>query len=226
MAVSSETIQLRSIRLSEQQHELPSCRDILQPSETDRADRFIKPADRDRFILCRGLLRRILGAELGNDPASIDFHRNEQGKPYLPNSALQFNISHSNDRLLVAVTAGRAVGVDIEFRRDNVQMKAISERFFSPEELAFFLNQGTARDVFFDIWSKKEAYVKALGTGIFRDLQSFTVPLDDLPERPSLEDAPWIFQSLDIDPDYSAALVWQQLDTDAAPPNLQFTKPS
>jgi 4'-phosphopantetheinyl transferase len=184
----------------------------LQPPELARAERFIKPSDRDRFILCRGLLRQTLGSKLNRNPATIDFHRNEQGKPYLPDNDLQFNMSHSRDRLLIAVTHKRAVGVDIEFRRKGVPMDAIAERWFAPQEIAFFQASEDSQHAFFDIWSRKEAYVKALGKGIFQDLTSFSVPLGEPPNVPILGTIDgWAFQGLEIDPAYSAALVWQDL---------------
>ena len=216
MAIPCDTIELWSIRLSEHRNELPDCRALLLPDEIERANRFMKPADRNRYILCRATLRRILASELGVLPVDIKFLRNQQGKPYLSQYPLQFNISHSNDRLLIALAHDRALGVDIEFRRDNLQMNAITKRFFSPDEQAVFQTSKNPRATFFDIWSKKEAYVKALGTGIFQDLQSFTVPQENLPEP----DIDWAFRTLGIDPAYSAALVWQKCPADRGRPDL------
>ncbi len=119
-----------------------------------------------------------------------------------------FNISHSRDRLLIAVTSGRAIGIDIEFRRSGINMNAIADRWFSPKERAFFQTLENPEKGFFDIWAKKEAYVKALGTGIFKELSSFTVALDNEPNVPSLgKTNEWFFQPLEIDPAYAAALV-------------------
>lgn len=166
----------------------------------------------------RGILRRILSQYLDCSPESIRFEHNENGKPFLPESDICFNLSHSRDRLLIAVTAGREVGIDIEFRRGGINMAAIAGRWFSAAEQEFFQTllalsgvEGEKPEIgFFDIWSKKEAFVKAQGLGIFHGLADFTVPFGTDPEVPmfgSNED--WFFQCLEIDPAYSAAVVSQ-----------------
>ena len=219
MKKKSESIELSSIRISGCTEELEACRNVLTAAEAERAERFIQPADRDRFIICRGLLRRTLARRLNTAPCSIEFIRNEHGKPYLPGGELEFNVSHSRDRLLIAVTSDRAVGVDIEFRRDGVPMEAIAKRWFSPAECAFFQTLKNPRDGFFDIWAKKEAYVKALGRGIFQELNSFSVPLGGAPDVSWVDHIDgWAFQTLNIDPDYAAAIVSK---TPAAPVQLR-----
>ncbi len=168
----------------------------------------------------RRTLRKVLSRYLNCDPASIRFEHNENGKPFLPGSELQFNLSHSRDRLLIAVTAGRDVGIDIEYRRPNVNMNAIAERWFSKEEQEFFQGLEQPEIGFFDIWAKKEAFVKALGSSIFHGLSSFTVPLGTKPgiPMPGTSDANsvkncaatlWYFQTLEIHPACSAALVYE-----------------
>jgi 4'-phosphopantetheinyl transferase len=217
-----EPIDLWSIRLSGCREQLNACSAALSDSEKKRAERFIKPADRERYVLCRGILRRILADDLSVDPADVEIKRTAQGKPYLPGGELEFNVSHSRDRLLIAA-AGRAVGVDIEFRRDGLPMDAIAERWFAPQEKAFFQSLENPRDGFFDIWAGKEAFVKARGEGIFRELRSFCVPLPPGSAQP-LTDLPdgWGFQCLEIDPDYSAALVWKKHSHDEHPPEVRF----
>jgi len=207
-----ETIQtaidIWSIRLSDVQDELNICNDVLTASEQERAGRLIKQADANRFILCRGLRRRILADYLGENPADLFFEENGNGKPFLADHELTFNVSHSRDRFVVAVTAGRAVGVDIEFRRGDVQMSDIAQRWFSPAEQSFFQCSEHPGNAFFDIWAKKEAYVKAQGKGIFHELNSFSVPLESVPGVPGIGKNPgWFFQTLEIDPRYAAALV-------------------
>jgi len=202
------SIDVWSILLPEFRHELDVCGGLLTADEQKRAGKFIKEEDADRFILCRGLRRRILAGYLNQAPADLCFDHNENGKPFLEGRELNFNVSHSRDRMLIAVTAGRAVGVDIEFRRDGVPMESIAERWFAPEEREFLQGLKNPRTAFFDIWAKKEAYVKALGQGIFRELNSFSVPLDNTPEVPTLgENREWFFQPLEIDPVYAAAIV-------------------
>jgi 4'-phosphopantetheinyl transferase len=203
-------IELWSFFLPHLRDRLPDCRRVLSRAERERADSFRRSADAECSVLSRGLLRKILAEALNRDPAQLEFVRNDQGKPFLKDSGgLEFNVSHSRDRLLIAVTHGRAVGVDIEYRRSGVHRSAIAERWFSSEERSFFKNAKHPERVFFDIWSKKEACVKALGTGIFKELSSFTVPYKSAGGRPVFsDDKAWVFQSLEIDPAYAAALVW------------------
>ena len=208
MPILNKSIEIWNIFLPEYSVEIDSCRGLLNCEEIDRADKFRREKDAEGFILCRGLLRSILADCLETDPAALSFRRNEQGKPFLENGELEFNVSHSRDRLLVAVTSGREVGVDIEFRRSGLSMESIAERWFSPDEREFFQTLENPEKGFFDIWAKKEAYVKALGKGIYKDLNSFTVPLGEKPSFPTIgKDERWFFQTLEIDPAYAAAVV-------------------
>jgi 4'-phosphopantetheinyl transferase len=187
---------------------LELCRSLLNQAELARAAKFFKPQDAEKFILCRGLLRRILGGILESDPASLAFELNEYGKPYLDGTELEFNVSHSHDRLLIATGFNRAIGVDIEFRRGGINMDAIASRWYAPAERAFFQGSENPERAFFEIWARKEAYVKALGQGIFQELNALEVPLDNEPGVPRVgKNNEWFFQSLEIDPSYAAALV-------------------
>lgn len=216
-------IDLWSFRLSESRDQLAACRSTLTETEQARAEKFLKPSDQERYVLCRGILRRILAELLHTDPTDIEFERNAQGKPYLPGGELDFNLSHSRDRLLIASTSDRAVGVDIEFRRDGIPMDAIAARWFAAQEKQFFQGLENPRNGFFDIWAKKEAYVKARGEGIFRELSSFCVPLPQHEiKEPANVPTGWGFQGLEIDPDYSAALVWKKHADNEHPPEVRF----
>jgi len=215
----NDTIEVWNIHLPECRGEVEFCRSLLADEELARAAKFFKPKDAESFILCRGLLRRVLGEVLETDPSALSFSRNGHGKPFLENTKLEFNVSHSRDRLLIAVTSGRPVGVDIEFRRGSINMDAIAERWFAPAEREFFQTLENQEVGFFDIWAKKEAYVKALGIGIFKELHSFSVPLGNEPNLPMIgNDTEWFFQTLEIDPAYAAALVSK---TPAVPVNLK-----
>lgn len=172
---------------------------LLSLREIARAERLIKPQAQQDYRLARGLLRLVLARYVETAPQNIFFERNEHGKPYITDSPLNFNISHSRDRLLIAVSVGRELGVDIEFRKKNFDSTAIVKRWFSVEERAA-IEKGSD---FFDIWAKKEAYVKALGVGIYKNFHTFTVPF---PRVGNMDG--WSFQALEIDTDYAAALVY------------------
>jgi 4'-phosphopantetheinyl transferase len=202
------SIEIWSLYLPDHREETAACRDLLDGDELDRAGKFIASSDAERFILCRGLLRKLLAGRLQTDPATLRFSRTPNGKPFLENSLLEFNVSHSRDRLLIAMTQGRAVGVDIEFRRDGLSLHAIAKRWFSPEENAFFTAAEHPQRAFFEIWSKKEAYVKALGTGVYKALNTFSVPSGGESLMPGSGGEPrWFFKILEIDPGYAAAVV-------------------
>jgi len=208
METLKKSIRVWNIHLPDHHSETPFCRSLLTGEELDRAAKFRKPEDAEVFILCRGLLRRVLADCLNTEPSGLRFNRNAQGKPFLEDGKLDFNVSHSRDRLLIAVTAGRAVGVDIEFRRSGLNMKSIAKRWFAPEEQEFFQALEKQEEGFFGIWAKKEAYVKALGVGIYKDLNTFAVPLGEKPFSPNIEKTgQWFFQTLEIDPDYAASVV-------------------
>jgi 4'-phosphopantetheinyl transferase len=202
------SIEIWSVFQPDHAGDIDLCRTLLNSDELERADKFKNPADAAGFILCRGLLRRILADCLDADPAGLQFNRNQQGKPFLADSELEFNVSHSRDRLLIAVTSGRAVGVDIEFRRSGLSMVSIAKRWFAPDEQTFFQTSENPERDFFDIWAKKEAYVKALGLGIYKDLNTFAVPVGGKPSFPMIgNDGLWFFQTLEIDSAYAAAVV-------------------
>jgi 4'-phosphopantetheinyl transferase len=204
----TKSIEVWNIHLPDHHGDTALCRSLLTGDELARAAKFIKPGDADGFILGRGLLRRILADCLHTEPSSLRFNCNAQGKPFLEGGGLEFNVSHSRDRLLIAVTAGRPVGVDIEFRRSGLNMESIAKRWFAPEEQEFFEALENPADGFFEIWAKKEAYVKALGVGIYKDLHTFAVPVGEKRFLPVLDTGgKWFFQTLEIDSGYAAAVV-------------------
>jgi 4'-phosphopantetheinyl transferase len=157
--------------------------DTLAVDERTRAERFRFPLDRARFIVARGLLRAIIARYLGREPGAIAFQYSPSGKPSLRDEAgsggLRFNVSHADGIALYAVTRNRAVGVDIESVRTDIVSERIAERFFSPREIASLraLGPELQHDAFFRCWTRKEAYVKARGTGITTALDQFDVSL-------------------------------------------------
>lgn len=162
-------------------------RDLLSPDERERADRFHFDRHRRRFTVGRAALRRLLGGYLGEEPKAIELAYGERDKPYLPGQdherPLQFNLSNSSELALIAVTVGPEVGVDLEALRPMEDALAVSERFFSPSErraLAACATGGAdERDAaFFRCWTRKEAYVKAVGDGIALGLDRFDVSLE------------------------------------------------
>lgn len=163
---------------------------LLSPDEQQRAARFLRDADRQRFTAARGRLRQILGQYLAADPARVEFSYENHGKPFLKNSPvpIHFNLSHSNGLALLAVSSTSPVGIDIEHARGpehSLDALGLARRFFSRAEhtaIAAAPNDDDMRKQFFTCWTRKEAFVKALGSGIAGGLDSFDVLNPELPD--------------------------------------------
>jgi 4'-phosphopantetheinyl transferase len=194
---------------------------ILCPDERERAGRFYYDRHRRRFIVRRGLLRMILGRYLGLKPGQLRFRHGPGGKPALlpppdeGGEALRFNLSHSQELALFAVTRGRELGVDLEYIRPIVAVEQIVAHFFSDRENEAFsaLPPNRQLEAFFNCWTRKEAYVKARGGGLALSLKQFAVSL--APGEPAAlsctggdprEVAGWSLRALKPGPGYVAAL--------------------
>jgi len=156
----------------------------LSREERDRASRFRSSQDRRRFEAGRGLLRHVLGGYLGQPAAALRLAFGPQGKPSLAGpggqTRLEFNLSHSAGWALLGVTRGRAIGVDIEAVRRTPDLEDVARRTFAPAELDCVLRQppGQRTEAFYTCWTRKEAYVKAMGGGLSIALKRFVVSLD------------------------------------------------
>jgi 4'-phosphopantetheinyl transferase len=160
-------------------HDLSVVADVLAPDELERARRFRFERDRRRYLVGRTLLRSILSRYLGQRPAALRFGYSEHGKPALldNHSGLQFNVSNSASLVVYAVISRRAVGIDVEHVRELPDIDAIATQFFAPSEARTVqaLRQPSKTAAFFACWTRKEAYIKAIGTGLSRPLDTFVV---------------------------------------------------
>jgi 4'-phosphopantetheinyl transferase len=159
---------------------------LLAADERHRAARFHFARDRQQYVVARGLLRVLLGSYLGQPPARLEFAYSPHGKPALVDaggatgaSPLRFNLSHAPGRVLYAITSRRAIGVDIEELRDLPDAEQIAERCFSRRERAALraMPAHAKTAAFFACWTRKEAYLKAIGTGLATPLDGFAVSL-------------------------------------------------
>lgn len=192
---------------------------VLNSEEKQRAAKFLVSDAKNNFIIARAALRCLIANYLKCQPEAIILQQNPHGKLYLENNSLKFNLSHSRDLALFAFTLNRPVGVDIEFMRDKLFEEDIAQRFFAPAEVAALLAlpQEKRKQAFFNCWSRKEAFIKAVGVGIFYPLDQFEVAVDcDATGEKSLhihaatEQAKnWKLYALDIAKDYAAAVVTQ-----------------
>jgi 4'-phosphopantetheinyl transferase len=192
----------------------------LTEDERARASRFVFPRDRDRFIAGRGILRSILGQYSRQPAAAVEFTYEPKGKPRLSshdsNPAVRFSVSHSEGLAVYAFSCGREIGVDVEAIRSNLSNEGIAEQFFSSTELAEFrsLPREQSAEGFFLCWTRKEAYVKALGGGLTIPLDSFDVSLTPgMPETLSSADCgQWTLRSFRPSDGYAGAVVAEGKD--------------
>jgi 4'-phosphopantetheinyl transferase len=171
-------------RLSLEQNpdQTAASREVLSADELERADRFLRSEHGARFVASRGGLRILLGRYLNAKPSELTFRYSERGKPSLEHprgTDIQFNLSHSAGLAIYAFSRGRALGVDIEGGDRRVAPEQIARRFFSPREAADLesLAPAARKQAFLRCWTRKEAYLKAVGSGLSAGLGGFSVSL-------------------------------------------------
>src|SRR5436309_5797121 len=193
---------------------------LLSDAERQRASCFLFDRDRDRFIVGRARLRQLLAARLGTRPESVELVYGAHGKPALArrfaDSDLHFNVSHCDDVTLYAFSCGREIGVDVEAVRVIREADDIAGRFFSRREnQAYRALEPRDRPLgFFQCWTRKEAFIKALGDGLSYPLDRFDMSLT--PGEPaeilrveamSGDCCGWRMESLSPAPGFVAAVV-------------------
>lgn len=191
----------------------------LSDDERRRAGRYYFQSDCEHFIVARGVLRSILSSYLGVEAHELRFGYGAYGKPslMLPSDAadLRFNLSHAGGLALYAVTRDRAIGIDLEYLRADMECMQIAARFFSPREHAMLcaLPAAARLEAFFTCWTRKEAYIKARGEGMALPLDQFDVsltpgePAQLLGVRRDLDDPGlWSLQGFSPRPGYIAAV--------------------
>ncbi len=218
-----DQIEVWSVDLNISDDALADLRLTLSNDETARSNRFHFERHRRRFVAARASLRAVLAAYVDLDPSHIEFEYGQKGKPRLAgeavNSGLHFNVSHSNERALIAVSRA-PLGVDIEHIRPLKDCEAIARRFFSEAEQCSLVSVPTERklEAFFTCWTRKEAYIKAVGDGLSIPLDSFDVTFLT-EQKPSLtvrsearQGERWFLNHLAGGPDYIGALAVRDHD--------------
>lgn len=156
---------------------IPVTQTLLSADERERAERFRFERDRNRFTACRSALRQILANRLNQPAHQIVFAYGPRGKPYLPGSDIRFNLSHAGDDALIAIAQGREVGVDIERPDGRLNPNELAAQFLTASERAFVDAAPADQQLsaFLTCWTRKEAWAKAMGTGLAEDPQRFDV---------------------------------------------------
>ncbi|MFY9345933.1 MAG: 4'-phosphopantetheinyl transferase superfamily protein [Planctomycetota bacterium] len=184
---------------------------LLSAPEQQRLQRFHFADHRRRYQIGHGALRTILGGYLDTDAGAIEFLQGPKGKPYLAAAGPFFNLSHSGKLALIGI-ASVELGIDVEKVRHLESLTAIAQKHFSPTEYAALdALTGPARELaFYRCWTRKEAYIKALGEGLSMPLDTFDVTLTEAPRLLACRDgrsdpAAWALLDVSPAPDYVAA---------------------
>jgi 4'-phosphopantetheinyl transferase len=179
--LDASDVQVWVARLHQPPAQIRAYADTLSADELERAHRFHFERDQNSFIAARGVLRTTLGVYLGVEAALVEFTYGPHGKPALAASStdtdLTFNLSHSEDLALVALTRGRPIGVDIERMKPFAEVADVPPSIFSPRELTEFrtLSPDDQQASFFNAWTRKEAFVKATGSGFSMSVKEVEV---------------------------------------------------
>jgi 4'-phosphopantetheinyl transferase len=186
---------------------------ILSSEEQERAQRYIRPISRYQFITTRACLRHLLGQYLQQNPQTLCFEYSSSGKPSLQGEksdfGLQFNLSHSREQVLYAISLDLTIGVDLEWRNPNLQYLELANRICTANEWEVFktLSATQQQDRFFKIWTRKEALIKYFGDRLFDELLSYEVTMPstfcDWVETQGQQ--VWL-QDLDLWDDFAAAI--------------------
>ncbi|ULA62564.1 MAG: 4'-phosphopantetheinyl transferase [Nitrospira sp.] len=225
-SLSASTIDLWPVALAiGEEAEYNRCLDWLDRQERARAARLLRQQDRERYVLAHGGLRFILGRYLGLTPSRIEFRTTATGKPALAGlrseqTTLTFNLSHAHGNALIAVGQGRAVGVDVEMIREDVEALKLAERFFSSREQQYLrATPPASRSLeFFHYWVAKEAVLKAEGIGL-ASLQACEIDWSRGSAHGGVSVElgggslrPWVVRTLDCGPGWVGAVAAQGAD--------------
>jgi 4'-phosphopantetheinyl transferase len=214
--VTTATVDVWRADLHADDADVARLRTHLDPDELGRAARFHFEPDGSRFIVSRATLRQILAHYLGAEPARLRLGYATEGKPHLLDyQELQFNLSHAGNRLLIAVSRNRQVGIDVERVPSEAVVAELSGRVLSdPEHAALSLLPGLERcERFAEFWTRKEAYIKADGRGMALELTRMDVSSSQ--RRVLLQDpqsgewaaaSRWTLRSIAVDPGYAGAV--------------------
>jgi 4'-phosphopantetheinyl transferase len=194
------------------------CIQYLSEDELVRAEKLKIEEKKNQFVIARSVLRLLLSSVVGKSYQDIEFFYGEHGKPSIKESLnkqpIEFNISHSGNYALIAITLSHKVGVDIEEIKFDLDHQSLSKRFFSEQEYSELqrINESQQCDVFYSVWAKKESFIKATGQGVAFGLERFSVSLDEESETGlkvktpvQLEDDWFTFNLLELY-DYKTAL--------------------
>lgn len=195
--------------------ELNSYSELLNSEEKNKAVRFKFAKHRNNFISFRANLRIILSEYLNTHPAKITFSYADKGKPFLSDSEIKFNISHSDNFAVYAVTSQTEIGIDTEKIKELPDALSIAKNYFSEMEVKQFsaVDENNYKQAFYNCWTRKEAFIKAIGEGLSFPLADFSVSFlqGEEPSMKWIKDKPeeslqWSIINLDLEKEYITSL--------------------
>jgi 4'-phosphopantetheinyl transferase len=157
------------------------CYKTLSSQEITRARKYRTSDLRRSFVISRGFVRTVLGSYMNAAPRDIELVYGDYGKPHVINAAgLEFSVSHTKGHIAIACVQNCKMGIDIEAIRPTADLQAIAQMCFTPDEISQIsrVAAGDSERAFYLCWARKEAYVKAIGTGLSRPLKTFQIELD------------------------------------------------
>ena len=190
---------------------------VLSAAESERLQRFRFEKDRHSFLVSHAMLRHVLSKYLDLEPSMLQFDTNDHGKPELVNvtgsSLLRFNLTHTEGLSACVVTLNKACGIDAESVHRKNNIAAVAKRMFAAEELAFLASCGNTELHFYDFWTLREAYVKAVGTGLAGSSCDFYFSLQPDEQTANIyfkqtanDAANWKFSLLELDDEHRLSI--------------------
>jgi 4'-phosphopantetheinyl transferase len=220
VALPSNEVHVWRAKLDQSDPLVDKLSSVLSADEKERASRFHDDGDKKRFIACRAILRIILSRYSGVDARRLEFEYGTHGKPSLTRrtgtkAALRFSSSHSHSLSLFAVTVNQEIGIDTEYIRPVSDRDEIVDRYFTSGEKIVYgrLAPDAKQPAFFNGWTRKEAYLKAIGVGVNQPLRTVEVSLE--PGKPARllriegnprQAAAWSLYELSLGADYAGVV--------------------
>ena len=200
--IDDHSIHVWGLHVPANEHRIGALEEILSDRERQKALRYLRKTDRQSSIAARGALRILLSGYTGVQANQVELAYSANGKPRMSGADIAFNVSHSGEWIVLAFGHGREIGVDIEQVQREMDIMAIAARYFTPEEKGIIEEAEDPHTVFFRLWARKEAYIKACGSTLFAELRGTAVPMGDGAQKEG-----WFFHHLEAGSEYAAAVV-------------------
>lgn len=198
-----QSIDLWKIYIPAYLHKMDQLFDLLSPDEKYRAARYHQRKDKNRLVIGRGMLRKILSFYINCPPGEIEFRKGINGKPYMHQPFLmQFNLSYSYNYIIIGV-ASEAIGVDVEYINPTFDYDLMLDACFMESEIQAITSSSESRQQFFKFWTRKEALLKATALGLGDYLTEFSCLDGSQPLPPNLAtEGSWLVESFMLDHAY------------------------